>query len=189
MSTSEPLIVENVRLAYPHIFAKGSFQGKENDKYDAKLILDPEVNAADIERLKKVMGELVAGPLKGAKLNADKLCLTEGKEDREETNGMLVLSASNKTQPIALSAHSMDPVSEEQAAAAGILYGGCYVNVKISLWAQDNAYGKRINANLIAVQHHAEGDRFGGGNMSVPEAIAGFEVKKGAGGASSLLDM
>jgi hypothetical protein len=48
-------------------------------------------------------------------------------------------------------------------------YSGCYVNCIIELWAQNNAYGKRINANLLAVQFYKDGQPFGdaGANASV----------------------
>ena len=49
----------------------------------------------------------------------------------------------------------------------GILYAGCYVNATVRLWAQDNKFGKRINAQLRAVQFVKEGSRFGEGTVDV----------------------
>ena len=44
-------------------------------------------------------------------------------------------------------------------------YGGCYVNATVRLWAQDGVknpkWGKRVNAQLRAVQFWAEGEPFG----------------------------
>jgi hypothetical protein len=31
----------------------------------------------------------------------------------------------------------------------------------ISLWAQDNSWGKRINATLLGAQFHSDGEAFG----------------------------
>ena len=45
----------------------------------------------------------------------------------------------------------------------GVIYAGCYVLAHITLWAQDNAWGKRINANVTGVQFLEDGDSFGGG--------------------------
>jgi tripartite-type tricarboxylate transporter receptor subunit TctC len=39
-------------------------------------------------------------------------------------------------------------------------FAGCYVNATIRLWAQDNQYGKRINAQLRAVQYVKDGAAF-----------------------------
>ena len=55
------------------------------------------------------------------------------------------------------------PLTEDD----NVIYGGCYVNAIIELWAQDNNYGKRINANLLGVQFHKDGEPFGGGGVSV----------------------
>jgi len=40
-------------------------------------------------------------------------------------------------------------------------YAGCYVNMSIRLWAQDNQFGKRVNAQLRAVQFVKDGEAFG----------------------------
>ena len=47
-------------------------------------------------------------------------------------------------------------------------YSGCYVNVSIDIWAQDNKFGKRVNAKLLAVQFHADGEAFSGGEGLMP---------------------
>lgn len=41
------------------------------------------------------------------------------------------------------------------------LYGGCYVNVAIQPWLQDNSNGRAVRCNLIAIQFAADGDAFG----------------------------
>jgi len=46
------------------------------------------------------------------------------------------------------------------------IYAGCYVNAIVVLWAQNNNYGKRINANLLGVQFVADGSPFGDGGTS-----------------------
>jgi hypothetical protein len=40
-------------------------------------------------------------------------------------------------------------------------YAGCYVNATIVVWAQDNEHGKRINAQVKAVQFFKDGEAFG----------------------------
>jgi hypothetical protein len=50
-------------------------------------------------------------------------------------------------------------------ASDGKPYAGCFVNAVVELWAQDNQYGKRINASLGGVQFAADGDAFGGGGV------------------------
>lgn len=49
------------------------------------------------------------------------------------------------------------------SARDGKPYGGCYVNVTLDVWVQDNKFGRRINCQLKGVQYLREGDAFGGG--------------------------
>ena len=42
-------------------------------------------------------------------------------------------------------------------------YSGCYVVAIVELWAQDNSWGKRVNATLKGVQFFADGEAFSGG--------------------------
>ena len=51
-------------------------------------------------------------------------------------------------------------------AADGRPYAGCYVIANVELWAQDNNYGKRINASLRGVQFLRDGDAFSGGGAA-----------------------
>jgi len=51
--------------------------------------------------------------------------------------------------------------------ADGVIYSGCYVNAIIDLWAQDNQFGKRINATLLGVQFAYDGDAFASGGSGV----------------------
>ena len=48
-------------------------------------------------------------------------------------------------------------------------YSGCYVNVSLDIYAQDNTYGRRINCNLSGVQFYRDGDSFEGGTPASPE--------------------
>ena len=45
----------------------------------------------------------------------------------------------------------------------GKLFAGCYVNAAISIWIMDNKWGKRVNANLVAIQYVKDGEAFGSG--------------------------
>lgn len=50
-------------------------------------------------------------------------------------------------------------------------YGGCYVTALVSIWAQDNKFGKRINASLMGVQFLRDGDSFGGARVASDDAF------------------
>ena len=96
----------------------------------------------------------------------DRLCLKDGdKKDYEGYAGNMYIRASNKVRPLVLN-RDKTPLTEQD----GVIYSGCYVEVIMSFWAQDNKWGKRVNANLRGVRFHSDGEAFsGGGTASVDE--------------------
>lgn len=52
-------------------------------------------------------------------------------------------------------------------------YSGCYVNMKVDIWFQDNAHGYAMRAQLKVVQFVRDGDAFGGGK---PPSVDGMEA-------------
>ena len=72
--------------------------------------------------------------------------------------GCMSIKASTKRRPIVIN-RDKSPITEDD----GIIYPGCYVNAIIEVWAQNNAWGKRVNANLLGVQFVADGEPFGSG--------------------------
>ena len=41
------------------------------------------------------------------------------------------------------------------------LYGGCYVNAIVGLWAQDNQFGRAVRCNIFGLQFLRDGEPFG----------------------------
>ncbi len=56
-------------------------------------------------------------------------------------------------------------------AADGKPYSGCYVNGIVDIWAQDNGFGRRLNATLKGVQFVKDGDAFSGGTAVSADAF------------------
>ena len=154
----------NVRLSFPSLFKMGSFGGESTGKFEATFVLDKEEHAELIGQLKKHIETLMKTELKG-KIAADKICLKDGDDlGRPEFEGKYTIKASTKKRPLVID-RDKTPLTEED----GKPYAGAYVNAIISLWAQDNKFGKRINAQLDGVQFHTDGEPFGDGGMSVDE--------------------
>jgi hypothetical protein len=111
----------------------------------------------------------------------DKLCLHDGdaKADKEGYKGNLYLSASNKLKPLVIDGN-LSPL----AANSGRPYSGCFVNATIELWAQDNKFGKRINASLQGVQFLRDGPRLSGGGVSSVEEYEAIPEAAGAAPAA-----
>jgi hypothetical protein len=108
----------------------------------------------------------------------DRLCLHDGdaKADKEGYKGNLYISASNKLRPLVI-----DGLKQPLDANSGKPYSGCFVNVEIELWAQDNKFGKRINASLRGVQFVRDGQRLSGGGVSSADDYEAIPEEGGSG--------
>lgn len=118
----------------------------------------------------------------------DRLPLHDGdaKNQYQGYAGNYFINASNKMRPLVIG-----PARENLTAADGKPYSGSYGNMIVQFWAQDNQYGKRINASLLGVQFIRDGERLAGGGVAAAddfEAIpqAGVEAAQAGAGAASL---
>lgn len=161
-NTEQKIVLKNVRLSFPSLFQPEVYGGEPTGKYAATFILDKEVHAKEISIIKKATNDLMMATFKG-KIPSDKLALKDGDESgRPEYAGAYTIKASTKKRPTVID-RDKSPLVEED----GKPYSGCYVNAIISLWAQNNAYGKRINGNLLGVQFYKDGEAFGSGPIDV----------------------
>lgn len=157
--------LKNARLSFPSLFHTAKFGGEDTGKYEATFILDKAEHAAEIKAIKAAIKQLSDEKLKGKVPPSDKLCLKDGDElERPEFAGKMTIKASTKKRPLVI-----DKDKSALAEADGKPYAGCFVNGILSLWAQDNQYGKRINGQLDGVQFYADGEPFGDGAISVDE--------------------
>lgn len=176
------LMLTNVRLAFPQLFKPVTFDGTGEPSYSASLLMGPD--HAQLDAIREAQ-ELVGAEKWGAKWAAvkkelvakDKMALHDGDTksglDGFSGNFFVATRAKVSARPTVID-RNKTPLTE----ADGRPYGGCYVNCSIELWAQDNAYGKRINAQVRGVQFLRDGDSFGGG---VPANSDEFEsVEDGA---------
>lgn len=143
------------RLSFPHIWTPQSVDGGD-PRFSANILLDPE--SKDAKLLQKEIRAIIDEKFEG-KLPASKVCLRDGDEKSHDGyEGMLFVSASNKKRP-AIVDRDKTPLVE----ADNKPYAGCQVRAVITLWSQDNKFGKRVNAALEALQFVADGEPFGGG--------------------------
>ncbi|MEL4071681.1 ssDNA-binding protein [Ochrobactrum sp. GPK 3] len=165
---SDPARVKlrNVRLSYPSLWKAKSFgDGSEGEpKFSAVALMDPETkhgkrNIALIEDAIEYVKEK-QWPKGAPKLAAGKLCLRDGNDLEEAKDGyddMMYVSASDSKRPRVLDIDGEDVRDGDEGAP----YAGCFVDMIIRVWAQDNKFGKRVNASLIAVKFRDDGDAFG----------------------------
>jgi hypothetical protein len=162
------LKLRNVRLAFPALFEAKTVNGEGDPAFSACFLLDPAdpqvkaIHTAIDQTATEKWGAKAPAMLVQAR-KADKVCLHDGdlKATYEGFPGMLFVSARNRVRPTVLDADKSPLV-----AADGKPYAGCYVNAVLDLWAQDNNYGKRVNATLMGVQFARDGDSFTGGGAA-----------------------
>lgn len=160
------IVIENARLAFPSLYTKAMFDGKET-KYEGTLIIDKDNPA--IAKLQAEIKKVLADKLKVKVLPAEKICLKDGDlildkngNTRAEFEGKYSLKASSNNKPRTVGLHK-EPLEEDD----GTFYAGCYVNAIVDLWGQDNKFGKRVNCNLLAVQFVKDGDPLGSASLNL----------------------
>jgi hypothetical protein len=157
------ITLKNVRLSFPHLFQpQVQPDGKKTfgcsfifpADHPAKAELDAAIKAVAKEKwAAKADAELKALTASG------RICLRDGNTKAYDGYAdQWFVSASSKTRPQVIDRDTA-PLDE----SSGRPYGGCYVVGSIEVWAQDNAFGKRINATLRWVQFARDGESFGGG--------------------------
>lgn len=160
-------MLKNVRLSFPVLFEAKAFEEGGKKQFSASFLIPKdapvvaELKAALVKIATETWAEKGEKTLKDL-FRDDRICLHDG--DRKEYDGYentYFLRASNDARPLVID-RQRNPINE----ADGKIYSGCYVNATISLWAQDNKWGKRINANLRGVQFFADGEAFAGGSTA-----------------------
>jgi hypothetical protein len=157
-----------VRLAFTDaLFEAKPFKQGDKKRFSCKFLIPKESAAATAVKDAIVAAAKAEFKDDYAKVLAvlkaeNKLCLTDGDiKDYDGYKGNFVLSASNKVRPQLLGPNRQ-PLEEKD----GMLYSGVYVVAKVSIWAQNNDWGKRINCNLRGIQFFAPGEAFTGGGVA-----------------------
>lgn len=180
------IMIRDARLAFANgLFEATAMEEGQDRKYNCGLIL-----RADHPQLKEIEAKQIAVATEkwAAKAPAfleelrlkDRLALHNGNlkpnYDGYPGNFFLSPSAAETAQPKLMGFNPHETLTEKQLRA--ILYSGCYVNASVDIWAQDNKWGRRINAQIRGVQKLRDGDAFSAGR---PADASEFEpVTEGA---------
>lgn len=183
---TDPAIVKlpGVRLSFPHLFQAHSMEEGQEKKFSATFLLDDKEHGPLLDQIEKLIDRLALDEFK--KKTSFKSCLRDGNEKLELEgygDGKFFIPASRKTRPAVVDGQ-LAPITEEDSR----LYAGCYVNATIRLWVQNNKWGKRVNAELRAVQFLKDGESFGAGKVNVEdefEPITGDAADESTGNRRS----
>lgn len=176
------VMLKNVRLAFPTLNKPEQFQGTGAARYSATLLFEKgsDTEAAVRAAMRAVAadkwGEAKADSAVKTLFAGNKTALGDGdtKEQYDGFAGMMFVGAHAKENaPPCL----LNGARVELPRDTGVIYPGCYCNVSVEFWAQDNQYGKRINALLRGVQFVKDGDSFAAG---APASTDEFDIVEGA---------
>lgn len=179
MNENCEVILDDVRLKNENIFKRFRKNGREG-KFGFVVLLDKERHAREIAGLKEDISAIIAQEFKGKKIASDKRCLRDGDDGGDDfAAGCWTLSANNDN-PFFVWDRSI-PNKQLTIDDPAQIYRGCRVRVKVRLWAQDNEWGQRVNAQAIAIQFRADDEAFGAGTVSAESAAEGFFEASEAG--------
>lgn len=190
------------RLSFPQLFqrkagrdAQGNPQGKP--VFSLVLLLPKKIkNAQGVEIPNPDIAKLTAAAMftkqekwQGKPVNLTGKSIRDG-EEKAATDGYgpdyVFISARNEKN-IGVVDRDLQPLKEED----GKMYAGCWVNVSVRCWAQDNAFGKRLNWSLRNVQFVKHDKPFGETVTpaeqefaALPDSDEGVDQTAGAGSVS-----
>jgi hypothetical protein len=164
------LMIRDARLAFPALFQPRTVNGEGKPRYSATLLLD--ANDPQIAAVRKTIAHVAkekwkdkAPAILTSLEKVGKVALHDG-DEKAQYDGfagmMFVATSAKEDQPPTVVDANRAPLTER----SGKPYAGCYVNASVEFWAQDNAYGKRINATLRGIQFARDGDTFGAGSRA-----------------------
>lgn len=182
------IMLEDVRMAFPALYTPQSI-GDGEPAYGARFIIEPgSENAKKIEAaIQAVAADKWADKAKDVLAVIDKndksSYLREpyaSKKTGEVFSGFEgKYSLGTRTPADKPRPSTFDRSKREVGPNDGVFYGGCYVDASVDIWAQDNTYGRRINASLLGVRFWRDGDAFSG---SGPARADDFADREGDGG-------
>lgn len=160
--------LKNVRITFPHLFVAAVVQDGDKPSFSSNFLIekdDPQVKAinAAIDAAAKEKWGVKADAMVAQLRKQDRVCLHDGdmKATMDGYAGRLYISARNSIKPTVVDADKT-PLTQQD----GKPYSGCYVNVVLDIYAQDNKFGKRVNASLGGVQFFRDGEAFAGGRAA-----------------------
>jgi hypothetical protein len=162
----------DVRLGFGQGIFEANGVGDGEKAFNCRFIIDPKKQKKLIAEVEAAMLAVAEDKWKGqgqkvydTLVKNGKVCLLKedycNKKSGEPYAGfedMFSIGARSQVAPLVIDRNKA-PLTK----ASGKPYSGCYVNAQVEIWAQDNGFGRRINAQLKGVQFFRDGDAFGGG--------------------------
>lgn len=167
------LMIKKVRNGFPHLFTADEYEGQK--AYTIKLFIEPgsendkKIRDAIRQEAKNMWPDKFEFFLEEFRMDKKAYCYIDG--NRVEYAGaenMWILTSRRKEadgRPLVIDQRK-NPLAESD----GKPYAGCYVNVKLSIYAQDGK-NKGIRCSLQTVQFDSDGDSFGGAKIGTADGF------------------
>lgn len=159
--------LECVRLSYPNLFTPRAMESddggpEKKPEYSASFILDKKKHAAIIKEIEAEAKKVaiakwgkVPGKFRGPVRDGSTFEDDDGNPKDGYGDAVVAINAKSRTKQQCV-------MRDLSAADEESLYGGCYVNVVITLYPwQHKANGHGVSANLGPVQFVKNGEPFG----------------------------
>lgn len=143
------MIILHGTLVFPCLFTTDKFGA-----YSATVLLPkggPEHKKIS-DTVAEVSAELPSSP--------SAICWRDGDSSKHAGFAGNVSIRASRTTPFA--PHQLVDRGKQPITTDGVFYSGCKVNFVVSIWAQNNQWGKKVNADLVAIQFVADGERLEG---------------------------
>lgn len=179
------ILVKEVRFSYPHVLVPKGGTGRDGKPITPAFSIAGLMDKKTHIPAKNLLKEVIDGILKEHKvadIKADSKFLRDGNQSGKEAyKGHFTVSA-RETQDRPPSVRAADGRTKLGVSDKEKVYGGCWGNMLIRPWWQDNEFGKRVNAGITAVQLLPKpGEAFGEGRMSEDEIDETFADESDSG--------
>lgn len=167
------VVLKDVRISFcQSLFEAEQYQGKGPFRHSASFLVAPgsdndkAIRAAILAAAKEKWTKPGAAEKKieALKGNSNKFCYQDGNlKDYDGYQDMMYIGGHRQQKdgaPLVIDRNKAPLRAED-----GKIYGGCYVNASIDIYAQDGE-NDGIRCGLVAVQFLRDGDSFGGAAKS-----------------------
>ena len=168
------VFLNDVRFSFCHVHEPYAHKPTDKPKYQLAFLLAKDhpgialVRAAMLVAAEGKWGAKYPDVVKALKAS-DRLAYHDGDikaAKYADYAGLMYINSNNATKPAVF---GPDPHGPQLTMADGKPYSGCYGNAKITIWAQDNEWGQRLNAELNGVQFVRDGERMSGGGVAAAD--------------------
>lgn len=168
-----------VRCAYPHVFEarENAFNANGGKKYECTALFEKDgevhksVLAAMQAAAKNKWGDKAQRYFEEALDNKNTRMV-----QKDIDLGLMRFTARRRETDGAPAV--VDQKLNRLPASSGLPYGGCWINMRVDIWAYDNNGSRGFSATLLGIQFVKDGEPLGGAAAASTEGFEAIETDK-----------